>query len=243
MSDQPIFNVPVVVPLSIAVLAAVEVARELLPADLEAEMVLALAVIPARLSPDYAAWPGGLVTGITSLFTYMLVHGGFTHLFFNAIWLLVFGGAVAKRIGAARFLAFALVTSVIGAIAYVIANYASPYPMVGASGADSGLMAGSLRFFFSGVRSGGFDVFSRDTRRVPLTPIREMFRDPQILTLLVIWALLNVGMGLGGDFITGGGGGIAWEAHLGGFVAGLFLFPFFDKGNGPRRRWTPRIVN
>jgi membrane associated rhomboid family serine protease len=157
----------------------------------------------------------------------MLVHVDTTHLLVNGLSLLAFGGAVAQRIGNGRFLAFLVMTGVAGALAYIGLNWGRMAIVVGASGAVSGMMAASFRFFFAALGTVGLQGFRDNPRAVPLLSVAETFRNRQCLIAMVVWALINFAMGLGGSFITGGAG-IAWEAHLGGFLAGLLLFGYFD---------------
>ncbi len=208
------------------------VLRTLLPPEADATFTLTLAFIPARYQSPAPDLPGGSIAALTSFITHMLVHGDWMHLLVNSAWLLAFGGAVAKRLGNGRFIAFSALAGVIGALAYLPAHWGSLAPVVGASGAVSGQMAGALRFFFAAMRRGGAHGLSQHARSVPLTPITAMFRDPQILAVLALWFAFNLWFGLGGDSITGGGG-IAWEAHVGGFLAGLFTFGLFDRPPPP----------
>ena len=213
-------------------LLAVHVVRSLLPPELDATFTLTLAFIPARYIAPAPDLPGGAIAAVTSFVTHMLVHGDWMHLLINSAWLLAFGGAVAKRLGDARFLVFSILCGVAGALAYLPAHWGSLAPVVGASGAVSGQMAGALRFFFAAMRKGGAQGLSEHARSVPLTPIGAMLRDPQILAVLGLWFAFNLGFGLGGGSLTGGGG-IAWEAHLGGFLAGLVTFGLFDRTPTP----------
>jgi membrane associated rhomboid family serine protease len=146
---------------------------------------------------------------------------------FNSVWLLAFGTPLARRFGAARFLAFCAVTAAAGALAHLMTHYGQMVPMVGASGAVSGMMSGAMRFAFQRggpLRFGGTD----DSYRVPALSLIETFRDPRVLAFLAVWFGLNLLFGLGAVSITGEDQPVAWQAHVGGFVAGLVLFSFFD---------------
>jgi membrane associated rhomboid family serine protease len=101
-------------------------------------------------------------------------------------------------------------------------------PMVGASASISGAMAASMRFAF---QHGG-PIWSRGTDpevyRLPALPLTEVLRDRRVVIFLIVWFGLNFLFGLGSLSITGSEQSVAWQAHIGGFVAGLLLFGLFD---------------
>ena len=101
--------------------------------------------------------------------------------------------------------------------------------MIGASAAVSGLMAAAMRFAFQrggplGILRGG----DEEAYRVPAIPLSAVLRDGRVLMFLVVWFGINILFGLGSLSISGGEQPIAWEAHIGGFLAGLLLFSWFD---------------
>ncbi len=236
---QPIFNVPDAVVWAIGLLVAVHAIRNVVDPAIDERIVLTLALIPARYTELLGVLPGGIGAAFASPLTYMLLHGDWIHLAINSAWLLAFGGAIARRIGGRNFILFAVATSIAGAALYLALNWGSIVPMIGASAAVSGLLAGVLRFLFSGLRMGGLEAFSRYPQAIPRTPLAAMFRDPQILLAIVAWAAINLLTGLAGNPFDPSAG-IAWEAHLGGFIAGLLTFAWFDTGAGPRT--GPRLV-
>lgn len=224
---EPIFNVPGVVLAVLAIMVAVHVGRLMLSPDDDLWLVYALAFIPARYQGLASEIPGGDVASWTSWITHMFVHGDIVHLGFNAVWLLAFGGAIAPRIGAARFLAFAAFCGIAGAATFLIVNPGSINPVIGASGAISGLMGGTLRFFFSAIDQGGLHELRDPTHPVRLMSVRETLTDRRVLfaTAALVGINLLMLVGLGSDLTPGR---IAWEAHLGGYFAGLLGFGFFD---------------
>src|SRR5262249_41649342 len=145
------------------------------------------------------------------------------------VWLLPFGAAVARRFGPLRFIAFFAVTAAAGAGAPLATPPGGLISMVGWSAAVSGLMAaavrvgfphgGPLRFF----RSGDDEAY-----RVPAAPLTTALRDPRVVVFLAVWFGVNILFGLGSIALPGVEQAIAWEAHIGGFLAGLILFPLFD---------------
>lgn len=226
-ASEPIFNVPGAVLAVIALLVAVHFARAFLSPYDDAWLVYALAIVPARYTDGTAEWPGGTPAEFTSLVTHMLVHGDLFHLAINSAWLLAFGGAIALRVGGLRFLAFCLFTGIAGGITFILINPGLEAPVIGASGAVAGLMGGTMRFMFSAIDEGGFRQLREAPRTVRLMPLDEALSDPRVLATSGIFILLNVLaiFGFGGAQSPGG---IAWEAHVGGYVAGLLSFGLFD---------------
>jgi membrane associated rhomboid family serine protease len=229
---EPILNVPTAVVATIAVLLLVHVTRDyLLPAEQNLRVLLLFAFIPARYEPSILAgalFPGGWGAEVWTFVTYALLHADFTHLGFNSAWLLPFGSALARRIGAARFLAFLAVTAAAGAAAHLLTHLGQLTPVIGASASVSGTMAAAMRFAFQrgGPLSGGWR--SERSVHAPALPLMAALRDPRVLGFVGVWFALNVLFGIGAVSLTGGDEQVAWQAHIGGFVAGLLLFALFD---------------
>lgn len=225
---EPMFNLPgVVLWLAVAFLA-VHIVRLSLPEAQDDRLTIALAFIPARYSGYADQIPGGALASVTAFLTHAFVHGDWTHLAINSVWLAAFGGAVARRMSAPRFLAFFAFCAVAGALAFLAVNPGSPVPMVGASGAISGLMGATMRYLFRGMEHGGFHVLSERPRDIPLLPVGEALRDRRVLSTTGFWLVVNLlaVLGLGG--LGSATGQIAWEAHIGGYLAGLLAFGLFD---------------
>ncbi len=227
---QPIFNVPGTVVALLGLLIAIHVGRSLLPIDWDNWVVGATAFIPIRYSdPEAIGLPGQPYASYTSWITHMLIHGSALHLMFNAAWLLAFGGAVANRIGSVRFIAFATVCGLFGALAYLAVRWGLFAPMVGASGAVMGLMGASMRFLYPALDNGGGSLrnIHQNLRSVPLMTLRQSLTDVRVLMTTAMLVVLNFagayGMGPGTSEGT-----IAWEAHAGGYLAGFLLFGLFD---------------
>jgi membrane associated rhomboid family serine protease len=231
---EPAFNIPPVIVAVIAVLALVHAVRVyVLTPDQSNDLLWMFAFNPVRygigLLPP-AALPGGLGAQIWTFVTYALLHVSWIHLGVNAIWLLPFGSAVARRFGALRFLIFFAVTAAAGALAHLFAYGGQNAPVIGASAAISGTMAGAMRFAFqrggplSFWRTGGDADF-----RVPAAPLSRVLREPAVLIFLLVWFGINLLFGLISlPSSMGGGEVVAWQAHVGGFLAGLLLFSWFD---------------
>lgn len=231
--SQPILNVPGVVLAIIAVFALVLAGEQMLLTDEEdITFLLYFAFIPARYDPSalpQGGLPGGIGADIWTFVTYAFVHGDIVHLGLNSIWFVPFATAVARRFGSVRFLGFFAVTAAAGALTHLMTHFGELLPMIGSSAAVSGFMAGAIRFAFQ--RGGPLSVFQADDEayRVPAAPLRAALRDPRILVFLAAWFGLNLLFGLGSFSIPGvEQQSIAWQAHIGGFLAGLLLFSLFD---------------
>lgn len=237
---EPIFNVPGSVVALIGAFILVHVARSLLPFDTSEWLTVAMAFVPARYTGYADQIAGGEIASWTSFVTHMLVHGDLMHLMFNSAWFLAFGGAIALRVGTVRFLAFTLFTGCVGALTFLAFHYGEAIPVVGASGAVSGMMGAVMRFLFSAMDLGSFALLRDAPRSVPLMTLRQSLTDRRIIAVTAIWLLLNAITAYGMPGI-GGGSEIAWEAHLGGYLAGLLGFGLFDLP--PRRKFKPRVVH
>ncbi|MGZ9103442.1 MAG: rhomboid family intramembrane serine protease, partial [Rhodoplanes sp.] len=112
-------------------------------------------------------------------------------------------------------------------LTHLLFHYGDMAPVVGASAAISGQMAGALRFIFSAERQPG--QRAPDFIGAPRMSLGETLTDKRMIAFLVFWVVLNAYFGLSSVKIAGEQGGIAWEAHIGGFLCGLLLFGAFDR--------------
>lgn len=229
---EPILNVPTVVIVVLGVLAAVHALRVWgLSEETDRELLLLFAFLPVRYETSVlgGVLPGGTGAQVWTFLTYSLMHADFTHLAFNAIWLLAFGRPVARRFGSWRFLCCCAVTVAAGALANLATHAGGQNPMIGASAAISGMMGAATRFAF---QPGGSLDFWRDYQgdpdRIPAAPLSVALRNPRVLAFLAVWFGLNLVFGLGSISIGGAEQSVAWEAHVGGFLAGLLMFSAFD---------------
>jgi membrane associated rhomboid family serine protease len=248
---EPIFNVPAVVLVLLAVLTVIEVARGLVSPDMDAAIIATFGFTPARFGflidqtavlahLNEVARQSQVQAQIGVFFltyapprwlwftplSYAFLHGGKTHLIFNGIWLAAFGSPVARRFGARRFLILGAIGAVAGAAAYLAAHPIELAPMIGASAAISAYMGAAARFVFP---VGGFYQADPAYDPPPLQDFREMISNRQTMAFVAIWFASNLLMGLGGQTFGFSEAPIAWEAHIGGFLAGLFLAPIFDQ--------------
>ena len=173
------------------------------------------ALIPARFTQpaliDYFGWGGNIV----SLFTFMFLHGGFWHLLGNMWSLHIFGDNIEDRLGPLRYLGFYLLAGVLSGLVHLVLHPQSQIPTVGASGAIAGVM-GAYFLCYPG---------SRILTLIPVFIFPWLVEIPAFI-FLGIWFVLQF---LGAAGADGAAGGIAWWAHVGGFLAGVVLLKGFER--------------
>jgi membrane associated rhomboid family serine protease len=222
---QPVFRAPLVVLILIALLVVAHVARTLALAQQSEAWINQYAFIPARYSAAFLSQHGidggSLIERGIPFLTYMFLHNDYTHLAINCLWLLAFGPIVARRFGVVLFLIFFAVCGVAGAATHLLFNWGSLEPVIGASAAISGLMAAGMRLLPTQRPNIPGEVPPADAPMLPLW-------SRQIILFTGMWTALNVVAGVTGFGMAGEVGLIAWQAHLGGYAAGLLLSGLFD---------------
>jgi membrane associated rhomboid family serine protease len=181
---------------ALGVIPAVLLGRETLPAE--------LAVVPPSL------------TVLTSMF----MHGGFLHLLGNMLYLWIFGDNVEDSMTRPRYLVFYALCGVAAVLAQALPEPDSTIPMVGASGAISGVLGAYLLLF----------PHARVLVAIPLGFVVQTFRMPAG-AVLALWFVLQ----LVSSLFASGAGGVAFRAHIGGFIAGMLLIPLFRRKDVPLR--------
>ena len=231
VSREPILTLPPALTAYVVLLAVIQL-RVFLPVEWNNWIIEAFGFIPKRydLTLIDLGLPGGAGAKVWTFVTYSLLHANLAHIGFNVLWLLPFGSALARRFGAMRFFLFMAVTAVAGALAHLVTHQDDMAPMIGASASVSGTMAASIRFAF---QRGSFLSFNRSdaeaAARVPALSLWDALRDARVLSFLAIWFGVNLLFGMGSIAIGEEGATIAWQAHIGGFFAGLVLFSLFDR--------------
>jgi membrane associated rhomboid family serine protease len=239
---EPVFTLPGALTAYVLLLALVFVVQMLLPYDVDDLVIQMFGFIPKRYDSTLLAidFPGGTGAKVWTFVTYSLLHANFSHIAFNVLWLLPFGSALARRFGSVRFFVFMAVTAAAGALAHLVTHEHAVSPMIGASASVSGTMAAAIRFAF--VR-GSFLSFNRGdadaAARVPALSLLRALRNPRVLGFLGVWFGVNIIFGVGSIAIGADGASVAWQAHIGGFFAGLLLFSLFD----PIPRGTSHAVD
>lgn len=196
--SEPIFKIPFV-PLVVSLgLVGLYAAQPTL-----AQGGMELALVPADVEAGH----------LQGLLSHMISHGSWAHVLMNAFAVIAFGTPLArafnKSLGALGWLAFFIACGVLAGLGYSLLHWGSMTPVIGASGAAFGLIGASLRL------QAGPGI---------LIPVLH----PYILKGAAMWMGVNLLTGMLGGVLTGGQGGIAWEAHAFGFVAGILLIqPFY----------------
>jgi membrane associated rhomboid family serine protease len=213
---------PVITVALIGANVAVFLYQYLLLPESAQRIIFQYGLIPRELTSGVPLVPHPFPVQVT-LFTSMFVHGGFFHVGGNMLYLWIFGNNVEDAMGRGRFVLFYLLSGLAAAFAQVMAGPNSPIPMVGASGAVSGILGAYLLLY---------------PHALVLTFVLVLFIPPQIreipaFLVLGFWIVVQVVNGL----ITFNfqGGGVAWFAHIGGFAAGMLLLPFFKQRTVPVR--------
>ncbi|MCZ6779167.1 MAG: rhomboid family intramembrane serine protease [Acidobacteriota bacterium] len=177
-------------------------------------------LIPARLLGGSGGFPGWLSgDGLVPLLTSPFLHASLMHLLGNMLYLWIFGDNIEDSMGHGRFLAFYFVCATVAALSQTLANPQSIVPMIGASGAVSGILgAYCIRFPRAKVLVLFYFFFFARVVRVPA------------FILLGLWFFVQLVLA------ANGGGGVAWHAHLGGFVCGALLLHLFLPARRRSRR-------
>jgi len=204
---EPILTLPGALTAYIALLAVIQIVRMLLPLDIDDLVIEMFGFIPKRYDSTLldVTFPGGTGAKIWTFVTY------------------------SRRFGGFRFFLFMAVTAAAGALAHLVTHEHAVAPMIGASASVSGAMAAAIRFAFA---QGSFLSFSRGdadaAARVPALSLMHALRNGRVLAFLAVWFGVNIIFGIGSIAIGADGASVAWQAHIGGFLAGLMLFSLFD---------------
>lgn len=218
--DNPTERTPFVTITIIAICVLVFLYQASLPHSSDETFVFQYGAIPAVVF-GHAALPGDMVAlpGMLTLLTSMFLHGSWMHLLGNLLYLWIFGNNIEDIMGHARFVIFYAVCGVLAALSHALTDPSSQIPMVGASGAISAILGAYLL------------VFPR-ARVLILIP-------PPFLRTAYVPAVVVLGMWFLGQLLSGGmslgtkGGGIAFFAHIGGFIAGMALIGLFKRREVP----------
>ncbi|MEO0328087.1 MAG: rhomboid family intramembrane serine protease [Pseudomonadota bacterium] len=221
---EPIFLIPPVILTLLGIILCIHVARTYWIAQaLDLQILYYFSFIPIRLQALVAGHHSEFSTFGTFI-SYSFLHGSWAHVIVNCVWMLAFGSVVSKRFGIFAFLTCSIACSIFGALAHLAFFANSPVPMVGASAVISGYMGAAARFAFPSTRQ-----FSIHAHYLPAQSLMDTMKNRQAVTFIGIWFAINLVFGFSSNLIGGGEHSIAWQAHIGGFLAGLILFPLFDK--------------
>jgi membrane associated rhomboid family serine protease len=186
------------------------------------------AMVPAQLTP---ALSGGVPRGVSALaplitpVTSMFIHGGVLHIAGNMLYLFIFGAAVEYRLGSVRYLIFYFAAGIAAALATVWIAPESTVPVIGASGAIAGVLGAYFIFYPRG----------RILTILPIFIFIQFIEIPAVVYLL-FWFAIQLYAGLEQSGREAAMGGVAWWAHVGGFMFGVALAPILATNRPSRRR-------
>jgi membrane associated rhomboid family serine protease len=183
------------------------------PTELDALLSI-FALIPARYSAPSPYGDASALIDYLPFVSNMFLHAGWLHLILNMWTLWLFGPIVEDRLGSARYLVFYVACGLFASIMHVIFNPTSTIPALGASGAIAGVL-------------GSFIILFPMAKLVIMIPILffPLFLEIPAIVFAGLWFLMQMVQGTAELFMSPGTGGVAWWAHIGGFVGGLALTP------------------
>jgi len=220
--DNPTNRPPIVTVGLIALNIIAHAYLMLLPPQARTATIFQMGLIPAEVTSGISVGPEFPLP--LTLFTSMFLHGGFLHLAGNMLYLWVFGNNVEDQTGHLRFLAFYLLCGVAAAGTQIVASPDSQIPMIGASGAIAGVL-------------GAYMLMFPHARVLTLVPIFIFIRVMYLPAVIVLglWFLYQILLSASAG--QGAEGGVAFFAHIGGFVAGMLLIWVFRTSRARRRRY------
>lgn len=224
----PSRNVPVVNNVLIGINVVVFLVQTMLPEPVIERFIFTFGLVPARYTLDRLAEHFSLGQQIFSWFSFMFLHGGFLHILGNMWSLYIFGDNVEDRLGPLRYLIFYLMCGLASGVSHFALNAGSAVPVIGASGAIAGVM-------------GAYFLLHPHSRILTLIPILffPLFVEIPAYFFLGIWFLLQFLNAAAAG--AGAAGGVAWWAHIGGFLFGMLFLKLFDAlpHAGVTRRMRP----
>ncbi len=231
----PVLNVPPVVLVVIVVLLGIHGALQLLGPDWQTYALYLFSFIPSRLGGGEAI-PMAPGSQVWTFVTYAFLHGDWVHVGSNCVWLLIFSTPVARRLGTLRYLALLAISAVAGAVAMLPMNWGQFLFVVGASASVSGAMAAAMPIMYAP----GFHR-QADVAHIIVQSPSELLRNRNALIFTAVFIALQLFTGSAQSLSATAfldERNIAWEAHIGGFLAGLICFYRLDRISRTARRRT-----
>ena len=180
-------------------------------------------LVPYEITHGVKLLPNAPDIGILAVFTSMFMHGGWLHVIGNMWYLWIFGNNIEDSLGHFKYLFFYLLCGVGGAIGHILVQPNSQVPTLGASGAIAGVLAAYLIRFPN----------ARIITLVPIFFFIQLIKLPAIF-LIGFWFFIQLASGVGSLSTQASGGGVAWFAHIGGFITGIALVMILPKKNSSR---------
>jgi len=183
------------------------------------------AMVPAEVTNSLSMHPlGAALRPAMTIITSMFLHGGVWHVAGNMLYLFIFGAAVEYRMGASRYAAFYFASGIAAALATILIAPESRVPVIGASGAIAGVLGAYFIFYPRG----------RITTILPIFIFIQVIEIPAVIYLL-LWFAIQLYAGIAAGQQGAAMGGVAWWAHVGGFLFGIALGPLLAKNPKPRK--------
>lgn len=196
----------------VAACIIIHIVLVLLPISLAYEIIWRFSFVSARYTVA-GAWQFDPFATVIAPVTHLFLHGGFVHLGLNMAMLLAFGTPVERRMSAGAFSVFYVLCGLAGALLWAVFHPDTISPLIGASGAISGMVGAVGNISLRGRPGNGMPFRNRSTA----------------LIFVVLWLVFNFVFGVIGLALFGMQGDVAWESHLGGFIAGFALIDIFRK--------------
>ena len=207
--DNPTHNKPYVCYFLITICIFIFLWQSSLPTTLNNQAVYNFGVVPAALLGDQESY----ISPILTIFTSMFMHGSWMHLIGNMVFLWIFGDNIEDSLGRTKFIIFYLLSGIGAALLQGIIDPTSSIPMIGASGAIAGVLGGYLLMH-------------------PKANVNVLMWIIIFISVIRVPAFIVLGFWIVGQFFNASftsGSGVAYFAHIGGFIVGILLIPFLKK--------------
>jgi membrane associated rhomboid family serine protease len=208
--DNPSNSRPIICYFLVGICSFIFLWQSTLPQDLSNQAIYSFGVIPSSLLGNNYVYLPASFTLITSMF----MHGGWMHLIGNMLYLWIFGDNIEDSLGSLKFIIFYIICGTVAAFTQAIIDPNSNIPMIGASGAIAGVLGAYLMLY-------------------PKANVNVLFWIFIFIQVVKVPAFIILGIWIVGQFFDAGGSssssGVAYFAHIGGFLTGMILVPFFKK--------------
>jgi membrane associated rhomboid family serine protease len=213
--DMPTRKIPVITIFLIIINCIVYYYQFFVVTD-NLQFIYSFGLIPYEISEGINIVPYGPTPVYLNIGTSMFLHGSFVHLFGNMLYLWIFGNNIEDYLGRFQFIFFYFLSGIIAALTQVLINPYSRVPMIGASGAVAGVL-GAYFILFPKARITTLIFFGFFIRLIKMPA----------LFVLGLWIIFQIFYGLSNLSMQGGNAGVAWFAHIGGFIGGVIMIKLF----------------